>query len=129
MTEQLESKRDRIPCEMEIRQIDLVSTDISDKFNGVISSMTMHHVEDVEALFVKFYALLHEDGIIAIADLDKEDGSFHSVDTGVYHQGFERDVIANAARQAGFREVAVVDASVIQKEQGVYPVFLLTGKK
>mgnify|MGYP000170947871 CR=1 FL=1 len=129
MTDQLESKRERIPCELDILQIDLVSTDLSGNFDGVISSMTLHHVEDIDALFVKFYGLLQEDGFVALADLDKEDGSFHTRDTGVYHQGFEREVIQNAAIQAGFREVGIVDASVVQKEQGAYPVFLLTAKK
>jgi hypothetical protein len=89
----------------------------------------MHHVKDIAAMFVKFYALLNDGGIIAIADLDKEDGSFHDEDTGVYHFGFARDEIALAAKQAGFRDVEVVDASMLYKPQSEYPVFLLTAKK
>ncbi|MDF3129197.1 class I SAM-dependent methyltransferase [Kiritimatiellaeota bacterium B1221] len=129
MTAQLESKRELIECELEILQIDLVSSELSEKFDGVISSMTMHHVENIEAMFIKFYTQLREGGILAIADLDKEDGSFHRKDTGVYHQGFEREEMAQAAMQAGFRDVKVVDASVVEKEQGAYPVFLLAGRK
>lgn len=129
MTAQLDKKRASIDCELEIREIDLESADITDKFDGIISSMTMHHVKDIEAMFVKFYSLLDDGGLIAISDLDKEDGSFHTEDTGVYHFGFDRDAIATAAKQAGFREVKVVDASVVHKPQGAFPVFLLTAKK
>ena len=129
MIEQLDKKRDSLSCEIDIREIDLVSEDITDTFDGIISSMTMHHVKDIEAMFVKFYSLLNGGGIIAIADLDKEDGSFHTDDTGVYHFGFDRDAIAIAAKKAGFREVEVVDASLMHRSQGDFPVFLLTAKK
>ena len=129
MIEQLDKKRNSLSCEIDIREIDLVTEDITDIFDGIISSMTMHHVKDIEAMFIKFYSLLNDGGIIAISDLDKEDGSFHTEDTGVYHFGFERDEIAVAAKHAGFREVQVVDASVMQKSEGNFPVFLLTAKK
>ena len=129
MIDQLDKKRDSLSCEIDIREIDLVSEDITDTFDGIISSMTMHHVKDIEAMFVKFYSLLNDDGIIAISDLDKEDGSFHTEDTGVYHFGFDRDAIATAAKQAGFREVEVVDASIVHNSRGEFPVFLLTAKK
>ncbi|GAA0405999.1 class I SAM-dependent methyltransferase [Cocleimonas flava] len=129
MIEQLEKKQDSLECEIDIRQIDLVTENISDSFDGIISSMTMHHVDDIEAMFSKFYNLLEDGGVIAIADLDEEDGSFHTEDTGVYHFGFKRDVIANAAKQAGFQDVAVIDASVMHKPYGDFPIFLLTAGK
>ena len=34
--------------------------------------------------------MLNDNGVIAIADLDIEDGNFHIEDTGVFHFGFER---------------------------------------
>ncbi len=129
MIDQLDKKRDSLGCEIDIREIDLVSEDLTDTFDGIISSMTMHHVKDIEAVFVKFYSLLNDGGIIAISDLDKEDGSFHTEDTGVYHFGFDREEIANAAKKAGFQDITVVDASVMQKPEGNFPVFLLTAKK
>jgi cyclopropane fatty-acyl-phospholipid synthase-like methyltransferase len=129
MNDQLEKKRDSIQCEINIMAVDLVSADISDKFDGIISSMTMHHVKDIDAMFVKFYTLLNDGGSIAIADLDKEDGSFHKEDTGVFHFGFDRNIIIDAAIKAGFRDVEVTDASLVQKPYGNYPVFLLTANK
>lgn len=84
MNAQLEAKRDRLACALEILQIDLEVADIDQQFDGIISSMTMHHVRDIAALLRKFHALLRPGGFIAIADLDAEDGSFHEEDTGVF---------------------------------------------
>tara|TARA_R100001377_G_scaffold30112_1_gene16464 strand:+ start:3449 stop:4051 length:603 start_codon:yes stop_codon:yes gene_type:complete len=129
MNAQLAKKQASLGCEIEILEIDLAAADICQKYDGIISSMTMHHVKDTEAMFGKFHALLNEGGFIAISDLDSEDGSFHTEDTGVYHSGFARDSIAQAAQRAGFRDIEVKDASVVRKPHGEYPVFLLTAKK
>ncbi|MEZ5571516.1 MAG: class I SAM-dependent methyltransferase [Halioglobus sp.] len=129
MNEQLARKQGRLGCEIEILEVDLASADISQTYDGIISSMTMHHVKDIGAIFVKFHSLLNDGGIIAISDLDSEDGSFHTEDTGVYHFGFDREAIARAARQACFRDVKVVDASIVHKPNRDYPVFLLTARK
>ncbi len=129
MIVQLEKKRNRLKCELDILGVDLESTDINHKFDGIISSMTMHHVKDVRAMFVKFYSMLNADGSIAISGLDKENGSFHTQDTYVHHCGFERNDIVNAATQAGFRELKILDVSLIHKPQGEYAVFLLTAKR
>jgi cyclopropane fatty-acyl-phospholipid synthase-like methyltransferase len=129
MTDQLAQKRKGLGCELDILKVDLESTNIESKFDGIISSMTMHHIKDTCAMFVKFHKLLNDDGIIAISDLDSENGSFHTEDTGVYHFGFNRDEFSNAAKQANFRDVAIVEASVVKKPHGNYPVFLLTARK
>ena len=129
MNAQLAMKQASIGCEVEILEFDLATADVSQKYDGVVSSMTMHHVQDVAAMFLKFHSLLNDGGFIAISDLDSEDGNFHTEDTGVYHSGFERDLIAQAAKQAGFRDVQVVDASTVRKPHGEYSVFLLTAKK
>ena len=126
MNDQLDRKRGSLGCDIDILEVDLESTDITDTFDGIISSMTLHHVKDIGAMFVKFYHLLNNGGVIAISDLDKEDGSFHTEDTGVYHFGFERKMVIDAAKQAGFQKVEVVDASVVRKPHGDFPVFLLT---
>jgi hypothetical protein len=73
--------------------------------------------------------MLKPGGFIALSDLDKEDGSFHTEDTGVQHYGFERSWIEGATRKAGFSDVATHDASVISKPNGDYPVFLLTARR
>ena len=78
MNKVLKDKKHTIACNLDIIEMDLTKENLNLKFNGIISSMTMHHVKDVVQVFKKFYNLLHENGTIAIADLDKEDGTFHN---------------------------------------------------
>jgi len=54
-----------------------------------MSSMTMNHVKGINAMFVQFHSVQNDGGIIVISDLDREDGSFHTENRGVYHFGFE----------------------------------------
>lgn len=129
MNEVLESKRQSIKCELEILEIDLTKENLERQFDGIISSMTIHHVEDVLQLFEKFYTMLPEKGILALADLDTEDGSFHKVNRGVHHLGFDRNEFLELAKNAGFKNLKIQSASVIEKPYGKYPVFLLTGNK
>ena len=133
MTAQLRAKAGAIACELEIVERDLCQGDLPDAwlgaFDGVISSMTLHHIADIPALLLIFKRLVKAGGFIALADFDLEDGSFHTEDTGVFHCGFDRADIVAKAQAAGFTDVQVVDASVVQKPQGQYPVFLLTGRR
>lgn len=126
MNRQLREKRNKVGCDTDILEIDLAQSTIDRQFDGIISSMTMHHVENIDAMFRRFHSMIKEGGFVAISDLDLEDGSFHTEDTGVFHFGFERDAFAKSAADAGFRAVQVASASVVQKPQGDFPVFLLT---
>jgi ubiquinone/menaquinone biosynthesis C-methylase UbiE len=129
MNEVLRSKINRLDCKVEIIKMDLTKDTLDKTFDFVISSMTIHHIEDVLGLFKKFYSLLTANGSIAIADLDKEDGLFHTTDTGVFHFGFDREEFITIAKKAGFSDVKIQTVSIIEKPTGQYPVFLLTGKK
>lgn len=129
MNAQLRAKAPDIACELEVLEQDLLQTPLNSQFDGIISSMTLHHIADIPALLREFQRLLKPGGFIALADLDLEDGSFHTEETGVFHCGFDRDDIAAQAQAAGFTQVQVVDASVVQKPQGQYPVFLLMGRR
>jgi putative AdoMet-dependent methyltransferase len=127
MNAQLREKQSRLACDVEILEMDLETTLLDRKFGGIISSMTMHHIKDIPAMFGKFHALLNDNGFIAIADLESEDGAFHSEDTGVHHFGFDKDEIVKVATSAGFKNIAIATVNVVHKSQGDYPVFLLSG--
>ncbi|HWS60912.1 MAG TPA: class I SAM-dependent methyltransferase [Flavobacterium sp.] len=129
MNEVLKSKKEEINCSLQIVQMDLTKETLEQKFDVIISSMTIHHIEDVLSLFKKFHSLLKENGILALADLDTEDGSFHTEDTGVFHCGFDRKNFAELAKKAGFKNIKIQDASIIAKPNSNYSVFLLTAKK
>jgi len=122
-------KTKEIDCKINIVEMDLTTEQLDEKFDSIISSMTLHHIDDVQGLFKKFYTLLNDKGTIAIADLDKEDGSFHSTNTGVFHSGFDREEFKIFAENAGFRNLKIQSISTVEKPTGCYPVFLLTGEK
>jgi len=129
MLEEFQKKSLEFVSQTEVIELDLGIKSIDRKFDGIISSMTIHHLEDITALFTKFYNMLDVDGFIAIADLDTEDGSFHSDNTGVFHYGFDRKVLKSIAKEVGFKEIKFELASVIKKPHNTFTVFLLTAKK
>ena len=127
MNAELAKKQDALPCELEMLALDLTTDTLERQFDGIISSMTMHHIADIDAMFKRFHSLLKPGGFIAIADLDKEDGTFHDEDTGVHHHGFEARELAAAAQEAGFGDVFVEPVSSFSKEERDYPILLVTG--
>ena len=69
--------------------------------------------------------LLEEGGHLCVADLEAEDGSFHSDDFHGHH-GFERDDLASQLAAAGFSDVAFRDCYRIDRDGVDYQVFLAT---
>jgi len=126
---EFKNKCNEFVCETEVIEKDLSTDTMEEKFDGIISSMTIHHLEDTLTLFKKFYTMLNKDGFIAIADLDSEDGSFHSDGTGVFHHGFDRETLELIAQEAGFKEIHFELASTITKPQATFTVFLMTAVK
>ena len=129
MLEKFKEKASEFECKTEIREVDLSRTTLDEKFDGIISSMTVHHVEDQKALFTKFYNMLEYGGFIAIADLDSEDGTFHSDNTGVFHFGFDRESVEQVAKEVGFKDIKFELASSIIKPHCEFTIFLMTAKR
>jgi len=129
MLEQLRRKSSPTECVVPLLH-DISKQPISGTYDGVISSMTLHHIEDLTMLFEHLYTALKQGGFIALADLLSEDGSFHSGDNaGVHHFGFDADELTARVHSVGFKEVRCEIVDVIHKEQHDYPVFLLTALK
>ena len=129
MLKEFREKCDDFECQTEIILKDLSKETIDRKFDGIISSMTIHHLKNIPALFEKFHAMLKDGGFIAIADLDSEDGSFHSDDTGVHHNGFEREALINITKKSGFNDIRFETVSTIKKPHRAFTVFLMTAIK
>lgn len=107
---------------------DIIAKPLDEKFDGIISSMTLHHVENLEAFFSTIKNNLKPGGFIAIADLEKEDGTFHSDNTGVYHFGFDKEKLINIVQQAGFNDIFFKTINTIEKPHRDFKVFLLSAK-
>ena len=109
---------------------DITHQPLDEQFDVIVSAMAMHHVEDTDNLAKTFAQHLKPGGRVALADLDKEDGSFHPADTeGVYHAGFERGAMKAILEKNGFGDIEFVTAHTVNKEAGDYPVFLVTATK
>lgn len=95
--------------------------------------MTLHHIHDVNDMLVKFHDLLSPKGCLVVADLDKEDGSFHTDGTTDVHPGFDQDELQKIVERIGFGNVTFSTAYEIKKkignEEQTFPVFLMTARK
>jgi ubiquinone/menaquinone biosynthesis C-methylase UbiE len=66
--------------------IDLDKGDVlTGSYHLIVSSMTLHHIKNITPLLKQFYSILLPSGQLAIADLDLDDGKFHSNNDGVFH--------------------------------------------
>jgi ubiquinone/menaquinone biosynthesis C-methylase UbiE len=115
-------------------RLDLSTDPLPDSpFDLTYSLMTLHHIPDTKDILKKFHALLKPGGCLCIADLDKEDGSFHTDGTTDVHLGFERTELQRWVEDAGFADVKFSTAFEIKKKIGdaekIFPVFLLTARK
>ncbi len=115
---------------------DIIVKPIDEKFDFIMSAMAMHHVEETEKLIQTFSDHLNSNAMIALADLDKEDGTFHEKDTkGVYHLGFERDELQILLEKHGFGQISFLTAHTIvrehknDREYEKFPIFLVTAVK
>jgi len=117
MTAQLRAKLDRLACPVDILEIDLETAPLDRKFDGVMSSMTLHHIKDVPVLLRKLHGLLHDGAFLAIADLQSEDGTFHNETMGVHHNGFAPQALVHQLDQLGYRDITASTVSVIHKQE------------
>ena len=98
--------------------------DLGGPYHLIVSSMTLHHVPEVPALFRQFKEHLLPGGRLALADLDAEDGGFHDDPAGVYHRGFDREDIRAWLAEAGFGNIHLQTATITRKASVDYSVFL-----
>lgn len=107
--------------------LNLEKENLLDKdFNLTISSMAFHHLIDPVAMLEKLKSLSRENALIAIVDLDEEDGSFHPdpKKMGVHHFGFSKKTIESWGQEAGLNLLEHKIVNVIEKNEKTYPIFL-----
>lgn len=99
------------------------------RFDAAYSLMTLHHIPDTDAFLRRSGEILNPGGLLFIADLDAEDGAFHTDGTTGVHLGFERGDLQRRAEAAGFHDVSFSTVYVIRKNGREYPIFLLVARK
>ena len=115
-------------------RLDLASDPLpAERYDLTYSLMTLHHIQDANGILVKFRDLLAPHGYLLVADLDKEDGTFHTDGTTDVHLGFERDELRKTVENMGFENVTFLTAYEIKKkishEKKTFPVFLMSAQK
>jgi len=100
-----------------------------DRFDLIYTLMALHHIKDIVGILKTFSFLLNPGGRLFIADLDKEDGSFHG-EPFDEHNGFDRDELSSLAKEAGFTDIGF--KTIFRMEKGIegglkkeYPIFLM----
>ncbi len=106
----------------------------AERYDLTYSLMVLHHIRNPKEILAKFHDLLEPNGYLLVADLDKEDGSFHTDGSTDVHLGFERDALRRQVEAIGFENVVFSTAYEIKKkvnsgEEKIFPVFLMVAQK
>ncbi|MCD4727332.1 MAG: class I SAM-dependent methyltransferase [Pirellulales bacterium] len=125
--------RDSDARNMSALAIDLVRDPAPpDRYDLVYTLMTLHHIRDPAPLLAGFFELLNPGGHLCIADLDREDGSFHGKDFDGW-KGFDRDRLAADLESIGFSKVVSEICFTLERvregRKRKYDIFLMTAKK
>lgn len=118
---------------MEALQHDFTQGPLPEARYGLVCSlMVLHHIPDTEGALRRFHDILEPGGQLCMADLDREDGSFHGAGVDV-HLGFDREALRAQLQRAGFQDIRFRTPFVIAREtdQGPrqYPVFLVAARR
>ena len=117
MVEKFNEKAKKLNLNAKALQKDIF--EINEKFDVAVSSMTLHHIKDIKALSKKLYEIAD---ICYLADLVKEDGSFHTRgNEDVEHFGFDIDELKKYFKEWN------MDYKIIHtiKKHKDFPVFLI----
>ncbi|MFH1523674.1 MAG: class I SAM-dependent methyltransferase [Chloroflexota bacterium] len=99
------------------------------RFDLVYTLLTLHHIHDTDRVLQGFHALLKPGGLLCIADLDKEDGSFHFDSDFDGYNGFERGEMNEKIMRTGFANVRFSTCYESPKNGRFYPMFLAVSEK
>ena len=107
---------------------DLENRNYKGKFDLIINHMVLHHIKETDLILRKFLSLLNDGGYLAIADLYSEDGSFHGEDADV-HKGFDPEMLSQNLLKMGFKKAEYRTCFKIERDDKIYPLFLLITQK
>jgi ubiquinone/menaquinone biosynthesis C-methylase UbiE len=107
---------------------------LTGSYHLVISSMTLHHINNISSLLKQFYSILLPSGLLAVADLESDDGQFHSNNDGVFHFGFNPEELRLIFMESGFQNIRTLQVAEIEKLVGdgknrIFTIFLMTACK
>ena len=106
-----------------------------DRYDMVVISMALHHIADVDRTLRGCGQLLWPGGVLCIADLDSEPGTFHSAAAraSVHHHGFNREALKRRLGKIGFADARDVTVSTFSRPveadgQESFSIFLIVAR-
>ncbi|MCF7668661.1 MAG: class I SAM-dependent methyltransferase [Verrucomicrobia bacterium] len=105
------------------------------QFDLIITSMVLHHIASISPLLCHFVSWTRRGGHIAIADLEPEDGTFHTDSNGVSHNGIDTEWLRSELTALGCKTRISKSIFVTRRnpdESGTprsYPLFLAAARK
>ncbi len=112
----------------------LLNEDLGQKFDLIYTSMALHHVTNIDKIINIFNSLLFAKGMLALIDLDEDDGSFHKNEINFDgHNGFNRNKLKSILEQHGFANISYktifIDKKNIDNKMIDYSLFLCLARK
>lgn len=111
--------------------IEILHGEVSDYKNRdidlIFSSMAFHHIEDIEGTIQHLSTITKPGGLVVIADLVTEDGSFHSFEP-IPHRGFDTSVLSEEFQRVGFEVKSVYVFNKVSKAID-YEQFILIAQR
>lgn len=114
--------------------LDLTRETAPEQVDCIFASMSFHHVVDTDALLDGLARTIRPGGWLIVADLDADDGDYHSAEPGFDgHDGFDRRALAALVGAHGFTDVRVDDLWSGRRWSGGvlidYSLFVLTARR
>ncbi|MCA1795963.1 MAG: class I SAM-dependent methyltransferase [Desulfuromonadaceae bacterium] len=117
--------------------IKLVDDDLeqlgSTEYDFIYSNMVLHHLPEIEPVLEHLVGALKPGGMLALSDLENDDGSFHDQPEGIIQSGIQSVHLQEILAHLGLTNLGSTQAHVILKQRPdgdrEYPVFLVWGKR
>jgi 2-polyprenyl-3-methyl-5-hydroxy-6-metoxy-1,4-benzoquinol methylase len=107
-----------------------------ERYHMIVTSMVLHHIAHPAGTLWAFHTMLLPGGILCLADLDAEPGTFHPAAAagGVHHHGFDRETLKRQLAGIGFagaKAVTAVEFTRPVETGGEQPfsIFLVTAQR
>lgn len=113
---------------------DIDEIDDKNKYDVIYTSMTLHHIVNINKVLEKLYSLLSLEGELYIVDLVEEDGTFHSSEKGFEgHNGFNQNDLMETLKNIGFKDIRnkvfYKGSKSIEERNVDYELFIMIAKK
>ena len=103
------------------------------KYDLIYSNMVLHHLPEIEPVLEYLVRALKPGGVLALSDLENDDGSFHDQPEGIIQSGIQSDDLLEILGRFGLTHLGSTQAHTILKQRPEgdleYPIFLVWGKR